>query len=415
MSHDQDNPFAPPGPATLTAPPPPPAPAGPPPADPGAGTPAGPTPPRRERRTPWLGIGGTAVASALVASLLTAGLTGAFDDDAPAATPAPVTQQVTGTSGSASTASPDWEAVAAAVRPSVVAIEVRTPRGSGQGSGVVIDDEGHVLTNHHVVGGAPDGAVRVTLADGRVVAATVVGTDPTTDLAVIRLETTDDVRPATLGDSSDVVVGQPVMAVGNPLGLASTVTTGIVSAVDRPVTTSGGDATVVTNAIQVDAAINPGNSGGPLFDADGHVIGINSSIASMPNAMGGSSGSIGLGFAIPSSLAQRVAADLVADGVAEHAFLGVTMSQGTATADGVTRRAAVVEQVTPGSPADGAGLRPGDAVVAIDGKAVDGPEALTGFVRAAAPGDEVGLRVVRDGEATDLAVTLAVRPERPTG
>lgn len=377
-------------------------------AAPGAGGP----PPRAERRTPWLALAGTATAAALVASLATAGLTGAFDADV-VASPAAVEQRsIASTGTSVSTvASPDWQGVADAVRASVVAIDVRTAQGSGQGSGVVVDEEGHVLTNHHVVGAAVDGGLQVTLADGRVLQAELVGSDPTTDLAVIRLLDATGLEPAELGDSTGVVVGQPVMAVGNPLGLASTVTTGVVSALDRPVTTSDGTSeAVVTNAIQVDAAINPGNSGGPLFDAQGRVIGITSSIASMSNGAGGSTGSIGLGFAIPSNLAERVARELVADGTVEHAFLGVGLGDGTATVDTTTRRGAVVQQVTEGSPAADAGLAEGDVVVAIDGRAVEGAESLTGFVRAGAADQEVTLTVVRDGRASDVPVTLAVRP-----
>jgi putative serine protease PepD len=251
--------------------------------------------------------------------------------------------------------------------------------------------------------------VQVTLTDGRLFEASVVGLDPTTDLAVIKLEDApDDLEASALGDSSEVVVGQPVMAVGNPLGLANTVTTGIVSAVDRPVSTAGqnSDEATVTNAIQIDAAVNPGNSGGPLFDAQGKVIGINSSIATLSSE----SGSIGLGFAIPVDLVKNIAAQLVEDGTAEHAFLGVVLSDGTATADGVTRRGAVVESVNEDSPAAKAELQVGDAIVAIDGDAVGGAESLTAYVRSLASGADATLTVVRDGETIEVDVTLAVRP-----
>ena len=252
--------------------------------------------------------------------------------------------------------------------------------------------------------------MQVTLVDGRLFDATVVGTDPTTDLAVIKLkDVPDDLKASALGDSSKVTVGEPVMAVGNPLGLANTVTTGIVSAVDRPVSTAGenGSEGTVTNAIQIDAAVNPGNSGGPLFDAKGQVIGINSSIATLSSE----SGSIGLGFAIPVDLVKNIAAQLVEDGTAEHAFLGVGLSDGTATADGVTRRGAVVESVSEGSPAAKAELQVKDTIVAIDGKAVGGAESLTAYVRALASGADSTLTVVRDGKTLEVDVTLAVRPE----
>lgn len=373
----------------------------------------GPDADRPTRRTPWLALAGTATAAALVASLATAGLTGAFTADEPttsAPSPAAVEQQESTVPVAGSTAEqPDWQAVAAAVRPSVVAVDVRTGAGSGTGSGVVIDRKGNILTNDHVVGDAVEGGLQVTLADGRVFEATLVGTDPTTDLAVIRLvDPPDDLSPAVLGDSDTVAVGAPVMAVGNPLGLDSTATTGIVSAVDRPVSTSGGgQEAVVTNAIQIDAAINPGNSGGPLFNASGEVIGITSSIASLS----ASSGSIGLGFAIPVNLADRVAGELVADGSADHAFLGVAMRDGTASVDGTTRRGAVVEQVTDGSPAADAGIEVGDVIVAIGQDPVNGAEALTAFVRERAAGSVAMLTVVRDGTALDAEVTFAVRAE----
>ena len=366
-------------------------------------------------RTRWLTLATTAVAAALAASLATAGLTGAFDQDQPAA-PAPSTlqqQESTTVPVSGSTSDqPDWESVAAAVRDSVVAIDVRTAAGAGTGSGVIIDSEGHILTNDHVVGDAVEGGLQVTLADGRVYEATIVGTDPTTDLAVIQLsEAPEDLTPAVLGDSDSLVVGAAVMAVGNPLGLDSTVTTGIVSALDRPVSTSdGSDQAVVTNAIQIDAAVNPGNSGGPLFDATGEVVGITSSIASLSSGSG-TAGSIGLGFAIPVDLANRVGAELIEDGAAEHAFLGVALTDGTATADGTTRRGAVVQEVTAGSPAGEAGLQAGDVVVGIDEQPVNGAESLTAFVREHAAGSTATLTVVRDGSAAPVDVTFAARED----
>lgn len=374
----------------------------------------------RRPRTPWLPLAGTAVVAALVASLATAGLTGAFEPEATSTT-SPTTESSSSSTeqepvevpvAGSTVEQPDWTAVAAAVRESVVAIDVRTGQGSGEGSGVVIDDAGHILTNDHVVGDAVDGGLRVTLADGRVYEATLVGTDPTTDLAVIALtDPPEDLVAATIGDSEAVTVGEYVMAVGNPLGLDSTVTTGIVSALDRPVSTSEGQGAgvVVTNAIQVDAAINPGNSGGPLFDATGQVIGITSSIATLSG--GSASGSIGLGFAIPSALAERIAAELIEDGSASHAFLGVTLGDGTATADGTTRLGAVVGEVSADSPAAAAGLRSEDVVVAIDGDAVSGAESLTASVREHAAGDEVTLTVVRGGKAVEVTATLAALDE----
>jgi len=373
--------------------------------------------PTQRKRNLWLPVTSAAAAAAILAAVATAGLTHTLSDDAasgshPAslATIGQSTNDTVPVSGSTND-DPNWEAVAKAVQQSVVAIQVSTGNGGGaEGSGVIVDDSGHIVTNNHVVAGADPDSVQVTLTDGRIFKATIVGTDATTDLAVIKLtDAPDDLKPAAFGDSSKVIVGQPVMAVGNPLGLASTVTTGIVSAVDRPVSTSGENSSeaTVTNAIQIDAAVNPGNSGGPLFDAQGKVIGINSSIATLSSE----SGSIGLGFAIPVDLVKNIAAQLVDDGTAEHAFLGVSLSDGTATADGVTRRGAVVESVSDGSPAAAAKLQEKDTIVAIDGKAVGGAESLTAYVRALPSDTKVTLTVVRDGKASDVDVTLAVRKE----
>ncbi|WP_353707758.1 trypsin-like peptidase domain-containing protein [Cellulosimicrobium sp. ES-005] len=368
----------------------------------------------RRRRT-WVPVVSAAAAAAVLASVGTAGLTGAFGADQDSASLADVGQRQESTAAPVSDSSsqnPNWESVTKAVAPSVVAIQVQTSQGGAEGSGVIIDDKGHVLTNNHVVSGAENDTVQVTLSDGRLFEAKIVGLDPATDLAVVQLvDAPDDLQPATLGDSDDVSVGESVLAVGNPLGLANTATTGIVSAVDRPVSASGedGGTSVVTNAIQIDAAINPGNSGGPLFDAQGRVIGITSSIATLSGG-GTQSGSIGLGFAIPVNLAKSISEQLIENGTAEHAFLGVTLADATATADGVTRRGAEVQEVTDGSPAADAGIRSGDVIVAIDDHAVGGAESLTAFVRERAAGAKSTLTVVRDGKTLDLDVTLATRP-----
>ncbi|MFD1716479.1 S1C family serine protease [Georgenia deserti] len=376
-----------------------------------------------KRRPGWPALVAVGAGAALLASLGTAGLTGAFDD-APASNQGQVQDPQDSSDSSAgpvvtsTTDDPDWANVADAVRPGVVAIQVQTSGGSGQGSGVVLDQDGNILTNNHVVGGAGDGGqIVVTLSDGRQFEAEVAGTDPTTDLAVITLvDAPDDLQPATMGSSEDVVVGDQVMAVGNPLGLSSTVTTGIVSALDRPVSTASSQQSpgqqaepVVTNAIQVDAAINPGNSGGPLFDATGRVIGITSSIAGVPGAS--TSGSIGLGFAIPSDLASTVADQLIDKGVAEHAYLGVYLEDGTVETDGAHRTGAEVVRVESGTPASEAGLQQGDVITAIDDDTVSGAESLTGYVRQYSSGDQVTLSVVRDGEQIQVQTTLATRED----
>lgn len=302
---------------------------------------------------------------------------------------------------------PDWADVASRVRPSVVAIQVSGADRSGAGSGVILDDDGHILTNNHVVAGAE--TVQIMLWDGRLYRGELVGTDPTTDLAVVQInEPPEDLVPGEFGTSSGLEVGEPVMAVGNPLGLDSTVTTGIISALERPVMASDSDRSnaSITNAIQVDAAINPGNSGGPLFNSAGQVIGINSSIATTSR----SAGSVGLGFAIPIDLGHLIAEQLMANGEAEHAFLGVSLSDGAASAAGTTRVGAKVEQVDPGTPAAQAGIQAGDVIVGIDDRVVTSAESLTGFVREYRSGDDVTIHYIRGGAQAQVEATLTTRP-----
>jgi putative serine protease PepD len=361
------------------------------------------------------------VGAAVVSSLLTAGLVTALDDDttAPtASTSTPSEQPEPGPVTNSNSEAPDWKAVAAAVEPSVVAVQVSGQGGSGEGSGVVLNKDGSILTNNHVVAGAS--TVNVVLYDGRGYEARVVGTDPSTDLAVIKIENPpSNLKPSTLGRSSAVKVGDHVMALGNPLGLAGTVTTGIVSALDRPVTTQaessdapGGGETVVTNAIQTDAAINPGNSGGALVDAQGRVVGINSSIASLGNSsLGGQAGSIGLGFAIPIDEAKYVADQLADGGTVDHAWLGVRPTDGQVTVEGAEREAAVLSTVEGDSPAQKAGLERGDAIIGVDGEKVNSAISLVGQLRERRPGTEVTLQVVRDGKAQDIKATLGTRPQ----
>ena len=379
---------------------------------------------KRRRRGPgWFAL----VASVLVASLLGAGgavgaikaldaRDGGVSQRSTAAPTAIATGSTTKTVNSAGQA-PDWEAVSAAVSNAVVSIGVVTDRGEALGSGVIFDKEGHIITNNHVVAGASK--IQVTLADGRVYDAETTGTDPATDLAVIQLkDAPDNLTVAQLGDSDKLATGQDVMAIGNPLGLSSTVTTGIISALDRPVVNSqnedgSGGSAVYTNAIQIDAAINPGNSGGPLFDEKGRVIGITSSIATMSRSGGGEggSGSIGIGFAIPVKLADKVAKQLIKSGTATHAYLGVSLDTAGATADGEKRAGAKITSVEGGSPADKAGLKKDDVVIAIDGKTTAQGSALTGYVRQYSANDKVKLTVIRDSKKQDIDVTLAERKD----
>ena len=299
----------------------------------------------------------------------------------------------------------DWTAVAKEVSDSVVAIDVATSDGEAKGSGVVISDKGYIATNNHVISGAQQ--IQVTLASGAVYSAKVVGTDTTTDLAVIKLDNPpSDLKVAEFADSDNLAVGEAVMAIGNPLGYDDTATTGIVSALNRPVTVTDDDNNaIVTNAVQIDAAINPGNSGGPTFNAAGQVIGINSSIASTASSSG-TAGSIGIGFAIPSNLVKRVANEIIDDGSVRHVVLGITIKSSSVEADGVTRGCAQVQAVTDGGPASKAGVKAGDSIVAFNGKAVNNNYSLLGYVRASAMGDKVKLTVVRGGNTMDLEVTL---------
>ena len=395
---------------------------------PPAGGSFAPTPKREPRRPGWLGVAGIGIGAAVLSSLLTAGLVNRDQSTtfgststggrsgATSAQPQPAGPVTT-----SSAQAPDWSAVAAAVEPTVVAVKVASQGGSGEGSGVLLDTKGNVLTNNHVVAGAgANGQIQVVLSDGRGYQAQIVGTDPQTDLAVIRIDKPPaGLKPAILGDSAAVKVGDPVMAVGNPLGLSDTVTTGIVSAVDRPVTTgsaqdqaaAGANGTVFTNAIQTDAAINPGNSGGALVDVQGRLIGINSSIASLGSQVGGSQvGSIGLGFAIPVNEAKDVAEQLLASGKVAHAFLGVTLRDGSVSLDGAERQSAQIGDVTSGAPADDAGLKTGDHVVAIDGDQVFGSDSLIAQVRERRPGVTVTLTVIRNGATQDVKLTLGTRP-----
>ena len=299
----------------------------------------------------------------------------------------------------------DWTAVAKEVSDSVVAIDVATSDGEAKGSGVVISDKGYIATNNHVISGAQQ--IQVTLASGAVYSAKVVGTDTTTDLAVIKLDNPpSDLKVAEFADSDNLAVGEAVMAIGNPLGYDDTATTGIVSALNRPVTVTDDDNNaIVTNAVQIDAAVNPGNSGGPTFNAAGQVIGINSSIASTASSSG-TAGSIGIGFAIPSNLVKRVANEIIDNGSVKHVVLGITIKSSSVEADGVTRGCAQVQAVTDGGPASKAGVKAGDSIVAFNGKAVNNNYSLLGYVRASAMGDKVKLTVVRGGNTMDLEVTL---------
>jgi putative serine protease PepD len=296
----------------------------------------------------------------------------------------------------------------------VVTIDVVTSSAHDTGSGVVLRADGYILTNNHVISSAGSGAkITVTMSDGRAAQAKVVGTDPSDDLAVIQVPLTK-LTAATFTSSKSLVVGQTVVAVGAPLGLSDTVTSGIVSTVARPVSTgnaASGDGAVF-NAIQTDAAINPGNSGGPLVDLNGNVVGINAAIATDSSSGGlqvpgqqSQSGNIGIGFAIPSDEASRIAAELIATGKATHALMGLSVADAPTTGSS-SQPGASVRTLTAGGPASKAGIKAGDVLTNLGGQRIDSANALVAAVRSHAPGETVAVTYVRNSRSTTVQVTL---------
>ncbi|ADG73914.1 peptidase S1 and S6 chymotrypsin/Hap [Cellulomonas flavigena DSM 20109] len=297
--------------------------------------------------------------------------------------------------------------IAAGVLPSVVSLAVTTADGGATGSGFVLRQDGYVLTNNHVVQGAEGGTLVVQLSDGSELPGTVVGATADYDLAVVKVDATG-LTPLALGDSDAVVVGDPVVAIGAPLGLVGTVTTGIVSALNRPVVAGASETEqAFINAIQTDAAINPGNSGGPLVNARGEVVGINSAIAQLPGRVT-DMGSIGLGFAIPSNQARRTAEQLIETGRATYPVIGVTLDPAY-SGEGVQVFAQDPRDgvaVREDGPADRAGIRRGDVILAIDGRPVTESEELIVAIRARQVGDTVVLRVRTGEEEREVRVRL---------
>ncbi|WP_374207208.1 S1C family serine protease [Streptomyces sp. APSN-46.1] len=305
--------------------------------------------------------------------------------------------------------------IAATALPGVVTLHVSGGEGSGTGTGFVLDQQGHILTNNHVVAGAKE--IAVTFSTGESVTAKLVGRDSGYDLAVVKVTGVRGLRPLTLGNSQNVKVGDPVVAIGAPFDLSNTVTAGIISATGRPITAGGdkGDASDISyvDALQTDAPINPGNSGGPLLDAKAHVIGINSAIRGADKGGDGEdgdrqSGSIGLGFAIPVNQGKRVAEELIRTGRATHPVIGVTLDM-QYTGDGA-RVAAKGEDGKPPVPGDGpggrAGIKPGDVITKVDGERVHGGDELIIKIRAHRPGDALTLTVLREGRERTLDVVL---------
>jgi len=369
-------------------------------------TPVGPAP-------RGLGVLGTVLVSAVVATIvgLIAGVSGysigrTTDTDG--------TVAASSINSSASATTPDTRPaplpgsvtdIAARSLPGVVSILAEGTSQSGSGSGFVIRPDGYVLTNNHVVDlVAKGGKLTVTFSDGATAKGAVVGTSPDYDLAVIKVERTG-LLTLPLGDSSQVRVGDTAIAIGAPLGLDGTVTAGIVSALDRPVTagdsgSSSDGPTSFINAIQTDAAINPGNSGGPLLDERGNVIGVDSAIATLGASSGSESGSIGLGFAIPINSAKRVADQLIATGKATTPILGVKLDMG------FTKGGARVQSLTPGSAAAQAGLQPGDVITALDGRQIHNGTELVVAVRSHSPGDRVVVTFTRNGRTQKTTLVL---------
>jgi putative serine protease PepD len=368
-------------------------------------------PPAARRSRRGLGTAAAVLATALVAGSV-GGVVGARTGDGQGGRLDPSASLGSGSSSSASL-SRDPESIAgiaAQVMRSTVSIAVRGREGNGTGSGVVIRSDGYILTNNHVVESAASGGeITVTLDAGeQEIPAEIVGRDPVTDLAVLQVQSGGQLPAATLGQSRSLVVGDLVIAIGSPLGLSGTVTTGIVSALNRTVDVpgEGGARNPLFNAIQTDAAINPGNSGGALVNARGEVVGINSAIATLGGGgpFGGEQGgSIGVGFAIPIDEAKSVAEEIIRTGKATHPSIGVSATTVVGSSD---RQGALVRELTPGGAARGAGLEANDLIVEVDGEPVTSVDELILEVRSHKVGDRVEVTYLRDGERRTTEVVL---------
>lgn len=355
------------------------------------------------------------VATAILAALFGGGVVSSLEENTPTIVQESITQNVTG--------GVNWNSTVRTVADSVVTLSVQGDGGGGSGSGVVLDEAGTIVTNNHVIEAGGNSSVRVIIRD-KAFKAKVVGSDPTSDIAVVRLEAKPEIplRPIKFFDSDKVQVGENVMAVGSPLGLQGTVTTGIVSALKRPVVTtqdtvSSNTDFVVTNAVQTSAPINPGNSGGALVNANGELIGINSSIATISQgASNEQAGSIGIGFAIPSNQVKAIVDQILKTGKVDHAFLGITSSSTLVTSAASSLKGTLgVELLTiaEDSPASKAGLKVGDVIVKFNGDATTSEEALVAYVREAKPQDKVTLSVITSrGVQKEVPVTLGTIPPK---
>ncbi|HEY1488598.1 MAG TPA: trypsin-like peptidase domain-containing protein [Micromonosporaceae bacterium] len=371
------------------------------PSEDGTGITERPVRPRRRPSAGWL-VGGAAAVAAVglgIAALVVA--LNDSDNTTPAASSA---------ANASSEATCSATTIAERELPSVVTIKVSGADASGTGSGEVIDDSGHILTNNHVIAAAATGGmIQVVFSDGQAEAAKLIGRDPQTDVAVLQVADGSAHRPIAFGSSADLQVGQPVVALGAPLGLSSTVTTGIVSALDRSidVPADNGKTAILVAAVQTDAAINPGNSGGALVNCAGQLVGVPSAGASVPTGDGGSSaGSIGIGFAIPSDFAKSIASELIANGSINHGYFGLSVTTVAAAGKAPAQTGLYVTSVTPGGPAQQAGLRAGDVITDIDGSPVTSAEQLLTLTLTNRPGDVVPMTYERQNATAQARVTL---------
>jgi len=366
-------------------------------------------------RRPRSGLRGKGLAATVVAaSLLVGGAAGVggaavWTSTHDSVQSSPVLTQTGGTAAQTA-ATGSIEKVAQSVLPSVVMIEVSGPDGSGSGSGIILSQDGKILTNNHVVALAgKSGSMSVSFNDGSHAPARILGTDPLTDTAVIQAQGVKNLTPATLGHSSSLEVGQGVVAIGSPFGLDATVTSGIVSALNRPVNVgqvSQGNATVYP-AIQTDAAINPGNSGGPLVDLSGAVVGIDAAIQTATDTTPqGEPGSIGLGFAIPIDEVLPIVQQMIKGETPTHARLGIGVENASSGAGAQITDGAKVSQVNTGSAAASAGLHAGDVITKIDDHLITSSDGLVAIIRSYRPGDDVSVTYQRGGDTHTVRVTL---------